>query len=198
MANSKVGQYQIEFTLEGYTAPVRSHALRMWVAISGSPAVGTPPASVTVQKLGGATENLQIAADRAWGFFRLAYPTSIASTSYTLWKYVTETARDFVTGGTLTTPAGSTGAATVAGQCTLTFRHALGGIGKLVFLESNMNGNTKIALVPNVSGGTAARIAAYIMSADSPMVALDNAFPVSPLRDARGENEAIWRKVFRA
>jgi hypothetical protein len=198
MPNSKIGQYQLEYRIEGFTAPTRSHALRLWIIPSGSPAVGTPPASVTIQKLGGSTASLQAVADQAWSFFRLAYVTTVQAVSFSLWKFATETARDFVTAGALTTPAGAAGVTTIAGQTTLTFRHALGGIGKIVLLESNLSGDTRTALVPNGAGTPAQRIAAYIMSADSPMIALDNSFPVSPLRDSRGQNEAIWRMVYRA
>jgi len=198
MPNSKIGQYQLEFRLEGFTAPTRSHALRIWIAPSGSPAIGTPPASVTIQKLGGSTANLQVVADQAWSYFRQAYVTTVSAVSFSMWKYVTETAREFITAGALTTPAGTAGVTTIAGQVTLTFRHALGGIGKIVLLESNLAGDTRSALVPLATGTAAQKIAAYMMSADSPMIALDNSFPVSPLRDSRGQNEAIWRMVYRA
>lgn len=198
MANSKIGQYQLEYRLEGFTAPTRSHALRIWVMPTGAPAVGTPPASVTIQKMGGSTASLQAVADQAWSYFRQAYSTTISAVSFSLWKFVTETSRDFITAGTLGTPAGATGTVTVAGQVTLTFRHALGGIGKIVLLETNLTGDNRAALVPLSSGTAAQKIAAYVMSADNPMIALDNSFPVSPLRDSRGQNEAIWRMVYRA
>jgi|SRR5215211_4053687 len=198
MPNSRIGQYQIEYSLEGFTAPARSHVVRMWVSAQGNPPVGTPATSIDILKLGGATAKLDVVANQAWGFFRLQWAASISATSYSLWKYVTENSRDYISGGSLTTPAGTAGGITIAHQVTLTFRHAAGGIGKLVLLETVATGDTRLALVPNAAGTPTARLAAYCMSADSPMVALDNAFPVSPLRDSRGQNEAVWRKVYRA
>jgi hypothetical protein len=150
-----------------------------------------------MQKLGGATADLATVANQAWSYFRLQWAASISATGYSLWKFVTENSRDYITGGTLTTPAGTGAGITIAAQTTLSFRHALGGIGKIVLLESTNTGDTQTALVANGAGSATQRLAAYVMSADGPMVALDNSFPVTPLRDSRGQNEAIWRKVYR-
>lgn len=199
MANSKIGQFQIEYKLDGFTNPIRSHTLRVWVAASGTPTVGQSPADIQIQKRGGGTGSLQAVADQMWGFLRLFWLNSISCSAFSLWRYATETRRDFYSGGTVTTPAASgTGSIQPAHQLTLTFRHALGGIGKLVLLETTQGGNTRIALVPNAAGSAPQRLAAYIMSADSPMIALDNSFPISPLRDSRGENETIWKQLYRS
>lgn len=199
MANSKIGQYQIEYRLEGFTAPVRSHVVRLWVAPVGTPVVGAPPTSIDIGKRGGASANLQIVADQAWSYIRLNYPAAISATAFSLWHFVTANARNFISGGTLATPAGSgAGSVQVAAETMLTFRHGNGGIGKIVLLESNVSGDSRSALVANAAGTGLQRLAAYIMSADGIMTALDNSFPVSPLRDSRGQNEAIWRMVYRA
>lgn len=198
MPNSKIGQYLLEYSLSGFTTPTRSHVVRLWVMPTGSPAIGTPATSVTIQKLSGATANLQVVADQAWSYLRLQWPAAIQATGFSLWKYVTENSKDYISGGSLATPAGTGGGVTIAGQCTLTFRHALGGIGKIVLIESANGGDTQVASLANAAGTATQRLTAYLMSADSPMVALDNSFPVTPLRDSRGQNEAIWRKVYRS
>lgn len=197
MANSRIGQYQLEYVIEGYTAPVRSHLLRLWIPVQGNPPAGTPATSIDVAKLGGSTAKLDVVANQAWSYFRLGYATTVSCINYSLWKYATENARDFVASGAITTPAGAAGSVVVAGQVTLTFRHALGAIGKIVMIESSQGGDNSSALVPNAAGSPIQRIAAYLMSADSPMTALDNSFPVAPLRDSRGQNERAWREVFR-
>lgn len=191
MANSPVGQYQLEYDLSGFGAPVNSHKLRCNVMVTGAPVGGTPPASIDVMKKGGATATLQAVADQVWSYFRLLYPTVVSASSFTLWRWVTGTARDFVSAGILTTPAGTSGVATPSWQQTLTFRSGSGGIAKLVFIEANMSGNQRAALIPNAAGTAAQRVAAFALSADSPFQALDNAFIVAALRDSRGENEAI-------
>lgn len=191
MANSRVGQYQVEYQLEGFGTPVNTHALRFTCQVVGSPAAGTIPTAIDVNRKGGVTANLQVVADQVWGFFRLYYPNTISAVSFTLWKWVTNTQRDFVSAGTLTTPLG-TGAGIVQNwQSTLTFRSGAGGILKLVFIEANASGNQRAALVPNAAGTVPQRIAAFALSADSPFQALDNGFVVSALRDSRGENEAV-------
>jgi hypothetical protein len=198
MSNSRVGQHQLEYTLNGFLSPTRSHVVRMWVSPQGVPAIGTAPSAVTIQKLGGTTASLQVTAEQAWGYFRLQWAATISASGFTLWRYVTENSRQFISAGTLASPAGTGAGITSAGQTTLTFRHALGGIGKIVLLESTNTGDAQIALVANPAGTPTARLAAYIMSADGIMIALDNAFPVTPLRDSRGQNEAVWRKINRA
>ena len=191
MPNSKIGQYQVEYQLEGFGTPVNTHALRFTCQVAGNPAAGTPPAAIDVNRKGGVSATLQVVADQTWGFFRLAYPTSISAVSFTLWKWVTNTQREFISAGTLATPAGTGAAIVQSWQNTLTFRSGAGGILKIVMIESNAGGNQRAALVPNAAGNVPQRIAAYALSADSPFQALDNGFVVSALRDSRGENEAV-------
>lgn len=197
MANSKIGQYALEFTLSGFTTPTRSHVVRMWISPVGSPAIGTPATGITIQKLGGTTANLQVVADQAWSYLRLSWSSAISASGFSLWKYVTENSRNYISGGTLATPAGTGATITAAHQVTLTFRHAQGGIGKLVLLETGNAGDIQQALTANAAGTVNQRIAAYVMSADSPMIALDNSFPITPLRQSFGQNEALWRKLYR-
>lgn len=198
MANSRIGQFQLEFQLDGYTSPTRSHVVRINCQAVGSPLAGTPAASITMQQRSGATIALDAAANQAWSFLRLNYAIAITASSYTLWRWATENARDFISTGTLSNPLGAAGSTVQAGQTTLTFRAAAGGIAKLVLIESNNAGDARAALVANGAGTSVQRLAAYAISGDSIMTALDNSFLVSPLRDARGQNEAIWRKINRA
>ena len=191
MANSRIGQYLLEYTLEGFGAPVNSHKLRANIMVSGSPAGGTPPASVTVLRKGGASANLQVVADEVWSYFRLMYPTIVSASAFTLWKWATNTAKDFISAGVLTTPAGTAGVLQPAWQTTLTFRAGSGGIAKLVFIEATTGGNQRAALIPNGAGTPPQRIAAFALSANSPFQALDNSFVVAALRDSRQENEAV-------
>jgi hypothetical protein len=191
MANSRIGQYLLEYDLSGFGAPVNSHKLRANIMVQGSPAGGTPPASIDVNLRGGATANLQVVADSVWSYFRLLYPTTVNAASFTLWKWVTNTAKDFIAAGAPALPAGTTGTTTASWQQTLTFRSGGGGIAKLVFIEANQGGNQRSPLIPNAAGTAPQRIAAFALSASSPFQALDNAFLVAALRDSRGENEAI-------
>jgi len=192
------GPYEIEFTLTGWTLPAREHVLRVSVAAVGSPAVGSLPTAVDIQKMGGSTAKLNIVANQMWEFIRLFYSNTISCTGYQLWRYVTGTlGKDFISTGTVTNPLCSGAAGVNSGQITQTYRSANGGILKIVLLESNQAGDTRTTLVPSAVGTASQRLAAYIMSADNPVLARDDAYPINPLRDSRGQNEKIWRLINR-
>jgi hypothetical protein len=198
MPENLPGPYEIEFTLTGWTTPTREHVFRVSVAALGSPAFGTLPTAIDIQKMGGSTAKLNVVANQMWEFLRLFWNTTITCTGYQLWKYVPGTlGKDFVSTGAVTNPAASGAVGEIAGQLTQTYRSANGGIMKLVLLETNQTGNAKVTLVPNVAGTASQRLAAYIMSADNVVLARDDAYPVNSLRDSRGQNERIWRLIFR-
>lgn len=192
------GPYEIEFTVVGFTSPTREHKVRMNVAAIGTPAPGTLPASITIQKAGGGTGTLAAVADQAWSFLRQFWPSSITCIGYQFWKYVPGTyGKDFISTGTVTNPAGTGGGVTIKHQLTLTFRSANGGILKTVLLETALGGDTQTALVPNGAGNAAQKWAAYMLSADGVALAADDGYPILALRDSRGENERIFRKIYR-
>lgn len=199
MAENMPGPYEIEYELQGWASPARSHVLRFSVAAVGSPAPGSLPTTIDIQKTGGATAKLNVVANQIWGFLRPLYHSSISAVGYQLWRYIPGTlAKDFISTGALTTPAGSSAsAATVAHQTTLTFRSANGGIMKIVLLETSLGGDTRITLVPNPAGTLVPLLASYVLSADNVILARDDAYPVAALRDSRGQNERIWREVYR-
>lgn len=199
MVENLPGPYEIEFTLTGWLSPARDHVIRMSVAVTGLPPAGTLPTAIDVQKMGGATAKLNVVADQIWSFIRLSYHVAISVTGYTLWKYVPGTlAKDFISAGALTTPTGSSASTpTIAHQTTQTYRSANGGVIKIVLLESSNVGETRITLIPNAAGTPSQRLASYIMSSDNVVLARDDSYPVAALRDARGQNEKIWRLVFR-
>lgn len=199
MASNLPGPYEIEFTLSGWTNPLREHVLRFSVVALSNPPAGTLPTAIDIQKQGGGTAKLNIVADQIWSFYRLMYPAAITVVGYTLWKFVPGTlAKDFIASGTVTSPTGSgSGSITPAHQVTLTYRSANGGILKNVILETLQTGNTRTTLIPSAAGSATQRIAAYHLSADNVALARDDSFLVAALRDSRGENEKIWRKLFR-
>jgi hypothetical protein len=199
MAENMPGPYEIEYELTGWISPARNHLFRVSVAALGSPVAGALPTTIDIQKMGGSTAKLNVVANQLWEFLRNAYHTSISCTSYQLWKYVPGTlAKDFISAGTVTNPAALSGTGvTIAGQMTHTYRSANGGILKLVLIESSLSGDARITLIPNVAGTASQRLASYIMSADNVVLARDDAYPVAPLRDSRGQNERIWRLIYR-
>lgn len=198
MANL-IGPYQIEFELSGWNTPIRVHMHRVNVIAVGSPPLGTLPTAIDIQKQGGATAKLNVVANQYWEFVRLLYPAAITCVGYTFWRIVTGTSgKDFVTSGNVTNPAGTNaGGVQLAQQLTFSYRSANGGIMKQVFLEPSISGDVRQILTPNVAGTAQQRMAAYILSADNIALAADDGFIISALRESRGQNERIWRLLFR-
>jgi hypothetical protein len=192
------GPYEIEFEVIGYTAPVRTHKIRLSVVNVGTPTPGDPATSIILQKKGGATTTLQAAADLAWGFLRPFFSTTLNCPSFSFWRYVPGTrGKDFITSGTITNPAGTGGTTVAAHEIVMSFRSANGGILKTVLLETINTGSAQTALIPNSAGNIAQKWAAYVLSADSVVFCADDAYPIAALRVSDGENERIWRKLFR-
>lgn len=193
------GPYELEFDISmGAVTPARSHKLRINVACVGIPPVGALLSAVTLQAAGGGTKTAQAAADQFWSFIRLVYAPSVACSGVTLWKYIPNTfAKDFVSSGTVAAPTGAGLTTQIAMQRTLSFRTANGSVLKVVMLEGNVAADTKTVLVPNASGTNDQRIAAYILSADNVALGRDDSYPVAAMFAAYGQNERIWRKVYR-
>ena len=198
MANSRIGQYRLEIVLSGYTSPNREHVAGLWVAPTTTPTAGALPDEIDLQLLGGGSNSLDLVALDYANRVRPLYNTAITIGSFNLWRYISEYSRDFVSSGILTPTASAGGTTQVAQQMTFTFRHANGGIGKHVFLESSFGGDVKANLIPSATGNSVQRYAAWVLSSASPCVGLDNSFPVAPLRIAYGENESVWRKIYRS
>lgn len=197
MANSKIGNYQLEYTITGFEDPIRSHTHSIYVAPTTQPLPGTPPADIDLQLLGGGTESLDNVANAYGSFARALWDDALDMSSYTLWRYATENRRDFVTGGSLTLTTNGSGVVQQAHQLTFTYRTAGGSILKQVFLENNVGGRFKEAAIGNDAGNPLQRMIAYVLSAGSPVIGIDNTFPVAPLFQAAGENERVFKKIFR-
>lgn len=195
--SSRAGQYQLEFNIEGFTAPNRAHSLRGYVAPQSPPAAGTPMSSIALQARGGGTVNADVAANAFWEFIRPLYNNSISCNSANLWYFVTDTMRTYISTVVLTNPLCTGGAPQPMQQVTLTWRTAKGKYIKFVLLETNLTGSSTVPLVSNAAGGQTQRISAHVMSMNGVFVGIDNSFPIAPLRDARGQNEYWFRELNR-
>lgn len=196
---SRVGQYSMEWDLLGWTSPLRGHVLRIYVDPTTEPSIGANPLEIDLGLKGGGTATLATLATEVWSYFRLAYDADISVASCSLYKWVTNNSRQYISGAAVTNPTGvAAGSPVVAGQQTMTFRTGRASIAKIVMLETNTAGDAITALVPNAAGTPFQRIAFYLLSASSPMVGIDNGFAVQALKIAAGQNEAVWRRVWRS
>lgn len=194
------GPYELEFEISmGVLIPARNHKIRVNVALVAPVATGTLLSAILVKKAGGGNASAQAVADQWWSYVRLMYAAGVSCTSVTLWKYVTNSfAKDFVSAGAVALPVGATGSAVaLAHQVTLSFRAANGGVIKLVLLETTTAYETSTTLVPLSTGTAQQKIAAYYLSADSIALARDDSYAVAALKNAGGQNERVWRKIYR-
>lgn len=195
---TQIGPYQIEFELTGWQSPSRDHVIRHNVVAVGNPPAGTLATAINFQKSSGGTGLMSTLVNQLWEFYRGWWNNSISCSGVTLWKVVTGTnGKDFITTMNVTNPVCSGGAGQVAHQVTQTYRGANGGIMKIVLLETNQTGTTRVTLLPNPAGTLSQRLAAFVLSADGFLLAGDDSWPIAALRDSRGENESIHKLVFR-
>lgn len=201
MATNFPGPYEVEYK---YSVTINSltivHSLALSCAVIGNPAVGSVPGSIAVQTKSGASLALLTAVNDVWNIVRTGLSSSgVSCLSWTLWRYVPNTlAKDFITAGQVTNPAGTQGpAAVAAAQTKLTFRSANGGIFQTNLLESSNSNVTIGPLIPAGTGAWQVIYAAYALSSSGWMIARDDSYPVAALNVAFGQNEALFNKRYR-
>lgn len=196
MAQNYPGPYEMEFSI---LVNAFTHKMRVSCNVEGNPAVGTLATAVNIIKRGGTSQNFEAVATTFWGFVRQLYNTAVTVTNVTLWKYTPNTfERTFISAIGVNLLAGASTTATgISQQSIYTFRSGNGGIAKLSLLET-VNGTSAKTVLQAISTGTASqKLAHYITSSDSPMIARDNGYLVQPLYQLDGTNEAVFKKRFR-
>lgn len=197
MAINYPGPYEVVFKI---LVLGMEHESRYNCIAIGDPPPGTPVASVSLQTRSNVPRLLQLCVDDLWTQMRPHFHTGVTHSGFELWRYPTagSLARDFITAGAVTNPAGtSSGAVIQANEDTLSFRSANGGIMKFEMQESSFQTNQVSTLVPSATGSTIQRIAQFILSANGWLLARDDAFPFAAYRHTSGQNEAIYRRRYR-
>lgn len=167
--------------------------------VVGPATIGLSPTVITMRSQGSGPLILAGAADDLWDVIRPIMPATTIASQYVLWKYNgTNLDKTFISGGTLTTPDGSSvGAVVLASQAIFTFRSGAGNIGKLVVNDTPITLNTRGPLGTSSIGVTAA-IKTYLLSANCIVMARDRSFPVAGLNESFGQNEKLWRRRYRS
>lgn len=197
MAVNFPGPYEIEYSILVGTL---THVIRVNCIATPAPTVGDAFSAINVMTRTGTPAVLQTAVDGLWDVIRQAYNNAVSCTAVTLWRYPVSgsLAKTYVSAGSVTNPAGSSGSATTqAHQFTPSFRTANGGILKMVLLETVFTSNVKQVLVPNVAGSPDQRLAAYILSGSNWALGRDDSWPIAALYGSFGQNEATWRARYR-
>jgi hypothetical protein len=199
MAINYPGPYEVEYSILVNTF---THKMRMNCVVSGStPPPGTAPTAINLMTRAGTPATLAVCANGLWEQLRLWYHTSVTCTGYIFWRYPVAGSfvKDFVTAGTLTNQAGlSTTAVNLANQFTESFRTANGGVMKITAFETSFTVLTRNTLTANAAGTAEQKTAAYVISSAGWMIGRDDSFPIAPTYFIGGQNEAVFRKRYRA
>jgi len=197
MAINYPGPYEVEYS---YLVSSLPHVLRVNCALVGSPAIGTAMSAIQVQTRGGTPANLETSVYNFWQFVRPFFNTGVSVTGIKLWRYTAGTfAKTFMSAyaGTAVGNGSNAGATVLAQETILTFVTALGGSMKLTFLETQFTGLTKSALVANAAGTDVQKLANYTISTAGWMLARDDSYPIAPVFQSFGQNEATFRARYR-
>lgn len=202
MAINYPGPYEVEFvyrvTIGTVTLP---HYLRVNCAVVGSPAPGTAMSTINVMTKAGTPASLNTSIQTFWNWYRYQLGTTVTVDAPSLFKYTPGTfEKTFIAaydGAALGNGAGASGIGD-SHQMTQSYRTANGGILKLTWLEDT-NGTlvNQATLVANAAGSNDQRLAAYMLSSAAWIIARDDSFPVAPLKQSFGQNEAVFRQRHR-
>ena len=197
MAINYPGPYEVVYKI---LVSGLEHEARYNCVATPAPTAGTAFASINLQTRSGTPANAQTCVEGLWNQMRPHFHTSVTCSAIELWHYPVagSFARDFISATTPSLPAGlSSGAVILANQDTLSFRSANGGIMKVEMMESSFQTHAVTTLVPNSSGNTIQKIAAYVLSSAGWLLARDDGFPFSAYRHTSGQNEALYRRRYR-
>lgn len=200
MASNFPGPYEVDYTILVSIAGVAlEHHLRVNCVALGSPVPGTPLDTINFQTRSGGTVVASTAIGTLWGFLRTKFNTVVTVTDVKLWRYTPGTyAKTFISALASTLPAGLNAAAIQpAHQTTYSFRSGAGGVMKITLLEDVGAHRNKQVLTANAAGSDDQKIAAYVISSASWLLARDDGFPIAPIFNTGGENEAVFKQRFR-
>lgn len=197
MARNWPGPYAVEIT---YTISSREHSLLLNCIAIGTPAPGTPVASISLATKSAGSILLQTAVDQLWAIVRLAMNAQTSAITYTLWKYTPNSNdKNFIAAGLVALPTGASGVGlTAASYVIVSMRSGAGGVLKVEMLDTIYTLNSQSAIVPNAAATTMPeKLAAYMLSASGWIIARDDSYPVAALRQSYGQNETVWAKINR-
>lgn len=197
MAINLPGPYEADYA---YIVAGFTHHLRVNCMVMDNPAPGTPFIDLEVQTISGTPMLLSGAVQTLWDFIRPFMHSAVLAPTVTIWKYVTGSfEKDFITASSGVTGAGTNGVAYNPGHYRqFSFRSANGGIMKVSLMEDSDTDKTIVNLIANPAGNASQQLAAYILSTDGWLLARDDSFPIAPYHENQGENEALFRRRFRA
>lgn len=193
------GEYQvtIHYSCTPSGQPALQHTMTFDVAVDGTPAVGTPFASVMVLRKGGGTVDLENWIDSTWMGLLLPLFSNTTEFQYAQLDYIPEgTFAATTISNHLLGITGSSASPAIAAQASvITFKSIDGHLMKLYLMETI---NASVIRDPYpVSGVGYTTLVNYVVSDASPIVARDNSYVNLVIALSPGQNEALFKKRYR-
>lgn len=199
MALNYPGPYQVRIgydsTPTGFST--LAHVLQLNVALQSDPAPGTAFDSITAITSGAGTRALDLAVDDLVSLIQPFYHTSSNISTAELWKYEPNSFEaSFVSSYDISVNGTSGVVGRAASQVIFTFRSTEGGIMKMSFAETGFAaGSTDF---PPFAQASWTALANHIIGTTNVWLARDTSYPFVAKAVHPGNNEAIFKKRFRA
>jgi|SRR3990172_6090248 len=193
MALNFPGPYDVRIF---YTVSAREHVQKLNVSLASTPDPGDPFSGITATTRVGGTRALDDAVDDWVAVIDNYFNSTDASfVRAELWQYETESFdAHFVTTYDISAPGISAIATVPASQVTWTFRTLEGGVMRVTLLDTQSG----VALPDYPPYSSAAQdVADFVTASDNPWLGRDGSYPFANIAVSYGQNEALFRKVYR-
>lgn len=193
MVQNFPGPYEVEIT---YTENGLSHKHRVSFDCVSAPTPGDAPSAITVVTRDSVGAPLDTSVLAYVNVLKALYASTASFVSYDVWKYEPLTyTRSYITSGSLNVAGTNVLAFAAAQQITFTLRTSEGGIMRVVLLQPAVGGDVQ-EVYADMSGAQKA-VVDHLLGTASWILAKDTSWPIVSMRLSRGQNEKIWRKLYR-
>jgi len=196
MATNYPGPYEMRLF---YNANLGNpeHVMHLSLDLPDVPDPGDTFDLIDVQRHSGVTHTLEFETEVLLTLLQPIWPALTDFSRAELWKYEALTFNsDFVSAYTPVITNGTAATASiVAGQAIVTMRTVAGGIFKLSMMESYLVAGARQSFPTGNAAVNA--LADYFTSLDHAWIARDNARPFAALHFMPGQNERLWKRLYR-
>lgn len=194
MADNFPGPYEVRIF---YSVSGLTHTMKVNCKVEGSPLPGVDASTLTMETRGGGSVNLVDAVDGFVALLADVHSTDMDFDYAEVYSYPPQSYdATFISAFSLAVTGTVASTVYPAQQHTLTFRTQEGGVMKLVLLETAFTGNGIISGSNDVAPWAA--IWSFVDSDANWLLARDTSWPIAKIRRSDGQNEALFRRRFRA
>jgi hypothetical protein len=179
-------------------AGVRTHSQRMSVRYDGAPSPGDDSSTIDLLRRNDTVVDLEAFVDAYAAIWASFYPGGASMDYVEFWTYPPlSTDGTYITTYAVGVVGTNVAASNIGFQDTFTFRTQEGGVFKIVMLENIYTDQQPHSLSVPAAGGEADLVDLVIDPLFAVFLAKDTSYPVAGLRRSGGQNERLFRKIFR-